>query len=351
MRVSGCWTVDHRGYAPCPDPPREFRSLVSIHNHSCHSVEKLAKLNQVVKLTYMRPFSGILQASFGLAAVENLNYAEIHFNPPFTPEDVFDMETAAVRRLGFERASVPVTDHDEVTAGIELRRNRPADAALTTLAEELTVRFQSHVFHLGVTGLPEKDIETTHRDLQILSRGSRFDEMFDLLHATGCLVVLNHPFVAWKGGDAGIPVMDLLTRYGWAIDALEFNGMRRREENDRVLALAERVQKPVVAGGDSHLLVASSVFCGAREAATFQEFIQEVKSGVGRPLVTNDYFAPLNWKLLLRVLSFIGDYRRIGHFRGQPVKEMLRDRKVLLDPVGWTSRVFLRAVSRLGLAR
>ncbi len=343
-----CWAVDGRGMQEHRAPAKGFRSLVSMHNHSCHSVERLAALNRVVKKTYMRPFAGTLQSAFGLAEIENLNYAEVHFNPPFTPLEVFEMETKAVQRLGFERAAVAITDHDEIAGSVDLRSQCHE---MSTLGEELTVRFGGHVFHLGVTGLPERGVEATHASLQELSRASRFDELFDLLHSTGCLVVLNHPLVSWQGADPKAPLADLLKRYAWAIHALEFNGMRRREENVGVLELARSVGKPVVAGGDSHLLVASSVFCATREAVTYPEFIEEVKAGVATPLVTGDYFAPLDWKLFLRVVSFMGDYRRIAHFRGQPARQMLDGRFVLLDPVGWSSRVFLRVVSALGLAR
>jgi predicted metal-dependent phosphoesterase TrpH len=340
-----CWTVEGAALRPCADPPKGFRSLVSIHNHSCHSVERLAALNRVVKKTYMQPFKGVLQASFGLEKVENLNYAEVHFNPPFTPDDVFEMENAAARRLGFETTPVAITDHDEVAGSIALQQSR---GPLTALGEELTVRFGGHVFHLGITGLASP---APHGEMQELSRAGRFDELFELLHSTGCLVVLNHPLVSWHGADPKIPLADLLKRYAWAIDAVEFNGMRRREENEGVLQLARSLGKPVVAGGDSHLLVASSVFCATREARTYAEFIAEVKSGVATPLVTSDYFAPLDWKLFLRVVSFMGDYRRIASFRGQPAREMLNGRFVLLDPVGWSSRQFLRVVLALRLAR
>ena len=59
----------------------------------------------------------------------------------------------------------------------------------------------------------------------------------------------------------------------------------------------------MVGGGDSHLLVASSVISLSR-AASFQDFIAEVKDGQAVPFVTPDYFAPLNWKLFLRVAVF-----------------------------------------------
>jgi hypothetical protein len=142
----------------------------------------------------------------------------------------------------------------------------------------------------------------------------------------------------------------LLSRYGWAIHALEVNGMRPREENDRVLELARQWRKPVVGGGDSHLLVASSVLSLSR-AGTFKDFIAEVKDGHAVPFVTPDYFAPLKWKLFLRVLFFISRYRQIASYKGQPVAAMLGRRRVLLDPVGSASRAFLALVSALGLER
>ena len=154
----------------------------------------------------------------------------------------------------------------------------------------------------------------------------------------------------WGKGPERIPVTDLLTRYGWAIHALEVNGMRRREENDRVLELARQWRKPVVGGGDSHLLVASSILCVSK-AASFKEFIAEVKGGRSVPLIKNDYYAPLGWKLFLRVLYFMSRYREIAKFHGQPVAAMLENRSVMLDPIGHASSAFLALVSALGLAR
>ncbi len=69
MRRRSAWKIENYTYRECPYPDREFGYAVSLHNHSCHSVEKLAALNQVVKLGFMRPLSGILQSSFGLGGV------------------------------------------------------------------------------------------------------------------------------------------------------------------------------------------------------------------------------------------------------------------------------------------
>jgi predicted metal-dependent phosphoesterase TrpH len=348
------WKIENYTYRECPHPAREFPYAVSLHNHSCHSVEKLAALNQVVKLGFMRPLSGVLQSSFGLGGVADLNYAEITFNPPYTPDDVYQMESAAAARWGFNGVHLTITDHDEFAGSLALlrglpQRNGPTNGRIA-IGEELSLWYQGHLFHLGLSGLPESGINETHHRIQSAARAGRHDELFETLAASGCLVVLNHPLVAWGPGAESIPVTDLLTRYGWAIHALEVNGMRRREENDRVLELARQWHKPVVGGGDSHLLVASSIVT-LSQAASFKDFIAEVKSGRAVPFVTPDYFAPLNWKLFLRVVFFMSRYRQIASYKGQPVAAMLEGRRVLLDPVGAVSRAFLSLVCALGLAR
>ena len=350
MRRRSAWKIENYTYRECSHPDREFGYAISLHNHSCHSVEKLAALNQVVKLAFMRPLSGILQSSFGLGGVSDLNYAEITFNPPYTPEDVYQIEAPAAAHWGFHGVHLAITDHDEFAGSLALQRGRPDLNGRIALSEELSLWYQGHLFHLGVSGLPESGIDDTHARMQAAARAGRYDELFETLAASGGLVVLNHPLIFWGRGPETIPITDLLTRYGWAIHALEVNGMRRREENDRVLELARQWRKPVVGGGDSHLLVASSVISLSR-ATTYKDFVAEVKDGNAVPFVTPDYFAPLRWKLFLRVLFFMSHYRQIASYKGQPVATMLERRRVLLDPVGAASRAFLAVVSGLGLAR
>ena len=65
-------------------------------------------------------------------------------------------------------------------------------------------------------------------------------------------------------------------------------------------------------------------------------------------LVTREYFSSLRWKMSLRVLSFIVQYREIAHFRGEPIDAMLDGQWVLLDPVSTLARLILRLSHRLG---
>jgi hypothetical protein len=351
MAESGCWVIENHAYRSCPQPAREFEFAVSLHNHSEHSIENLGSLNEVVKLGFMRPFRGVLQSAFGLAQIPDLNYSEIYYRPPLTAEDVFLMELASAAPLGFDGIHVGITDHDEVAGSVELLRRHPECAHRNPLGEELSFRFQDYLFHLGITGLPEPGVAEIHASLQAAARANRLDDLFEILRASECLVVFNHPLVPW-GKDRGrkIPAEELLLRYGWAIHALEYNGMRSREENDRVLQLAQHVNKPVVGGGDSHLLLASSVLSLTR-AGSFADFAAEVKEGRAVPFITPVFFAPLGWKIFLRVLYFMAHYRKIGHFRGQPVRDLLAGRAVLLDPIGCVCRGFLGLTSALGLVR
>ena len=351
MPTANCWVIENYTNRRCPHPAQEFGYAVSLHNHSNHSIENMSFLNEMVKLRFMRPFRGLLQSAFGLAGIKDLNYSDIYYRSPLTVEDVLQAESASASELGFEGVHLGITDHDEISGCLELLRAHPEEAHHNPLGEEISIYFDDYLFHIGVTGMPAAGIEQFHAGLQLAARERRLDDLFEMLRASGSLVVFNHPLVPW-GKDVGrkIPAEALLTRYGWVIHALEYNGMRSREENDRVLQLAKHVGKPVVGGGDSHLLLASSVLSLTR-AVSFQEFAEEVKEGRAVSLVLPTFFAPLSWKLFLRVLYFIAHYRRIGHFRGQPVGDLLNGRTVLLDPIGFASRGFLSATSALGLVR
>ena len=81
--------IENYTYRRCPHPAREFGGAVSLHNHSNHSIENMGFLNQVVKLRFMRPFRGLLQSAFGLADIENLNYADIFYRSPLSRRRCF----------------------------------------------------------------------------------------------------------------------------------------------------------------------------------------------------------------------------------------------------------------------
>ena len=343
-----CWVIENGAFRPCPSPASEFSSLAVLHTHSRFSTENLASLNWVAELPYMRPLKGLLKRSFGLGDVPEVDYRQMCYTPPYEPDDIWRMEKESAGRLGFDRVLLSLTDHDEVAGGLQLLDRLPDQHGRIGIGEELSIRFEGYLFHLGVSGLPQAGLIEAHASLQQAAREGRLDAVFDRLHALGCLVVLNHPLLAWNGDDAEpVPVLDLLARYGWAIHALEFNGMRSFSENQRVIQLAGRVGKPLVGGGDSHLLRASAALSASR-ASSYADFVAEVKSGWSRPLVKREYLRSHRWKLTLRVLSFIAQYRRVASYRGEPVAEMLAGRTVLLDPIGVAARGVLTLADRFG---
>jgi hypothetical protein len=201
-----------------------------------------------------------------------------------------------------------------------------------------------------VSGLPESGIDETHARIQAAARGGRYDELFETLAASGCLVVLNHPLMflgPWAGDHSDYGPAHPL-RLGDSCFGSERDAATRGERS-------RSGTRPAVAqagGGRRRQPSAGRQFClSLSQAATFRDFIAEVKDGHAVPFVTPDYFAPLNWKLFLRVLFFMSRYRQIASYKGQPVAAMLERRRVLLDPVGAASRAFLSLVSALGLAR
>lgn len=347
MDRAACWIVEDGRFRPCQEPSAEFASVVCLHTHSSYSNEDLAGLNWVVELGYMRPFKGVLQRSFGLAGVPDMNYAELGYHPPFRPSDIWRMETENARSLGIERLLLAITDHDEVAGSLELRQQNPDDSGRIALGEELSIRYDGHLFHLGLSGLPEDRLQDVNASLRASARRGHLDAVFEQLDSLRCLVVLNHPLITWNRARTEVPALGLLKRYGWAIAALELNGMRSPAENLCVIQLARQIDKPLVGGGDSHLLMPSSALCVSR-AKTYVDFIAEVRSGWSRPLVTREYFSPLRWRMSLRVLSFIAQYRAIAHFRGEPIHAMLRGRWVLLDPVSTLAGLVLRIAHHLG---
>lgn len=351
MTGRGSWIIENHRYRQCPRLERGVRSFISIHNHSAYSVESLSSLNHVVAAPPMRPFSRMLQNAFGLGDISDLDYADLQYNPPLMPADVFRVEAENAQRAGFEHTLFALTDHNTVGGCLELLGDPATGRGHIGMGEELSVCFLEHVFHLGVVGLPVDSFVDIHEAVYDAACEGRLENLFETLRDSGCLVVLNHPMLPWNGSRRPIPVLEFLTRFGWAIDALEYNGMRSRRENDAVLKLARETGKPLVGGGDSHFLTPGSVAGFSREALTVSEYIQEVKGGNSSVIIFKEYFAPMEWKIFLRVIGFIAQYREIACYKGAQIESVIGKRFVILDGAGALANGCLRIVRALGLMR
>ena len=352
MRPDEFLIIENYRYTECPAPQEEFCSIASLHNHSRYSEENLATLNRVMAMPGMRPLRGIVQRAFGLSGVQALDYRDIHYNPPMTPSEVLGLELESARQMGFEDVLFALTDHNTVRGNPELLTCSFLQQNKIGHGEELSILFQGYVFHLGVVGLPIDRLTTVHNQLQLASRSGRLDELFEILHSIECLVILNHPLLPWDGGGLNpMRAYDFIKKYGWAIHALEFNGMRCLEENEAVLELAREVGKPLLGGGDSHLLTAGTALGASRHAKAIGDYIEEVKEGSAITLIRKHYYSPLGWKVFLRVFSFIAQYRSIAFYQGREIESVLGKRRILLDPIGKIAQFFLNAMARLKLVR
>jgi len=126
--------------------------------------------------------------------------------------------------------------------------------------------------------MPVTGIEQLHASLQLAARERRLDDLFEMLHASGSLVVFNHPLVPW-GKEPGrmIPPRPAAAPLRWAIHARGVHTeCAARKENDRVLELARYAGKASRRRCDSHLLLASSVL-SLTPRHELQGFAEEVK--------------------------------------------------------------------------
>jgi len=114
-----------------------------------------------------------------------------------------------------------------VAGSLELRREHPDQSSRIALGEELSIRFDGHLFHLGLSGLPEDRLDETHASLRTSARLGQVDAVFDELRGLGCLVVLNHPLITWNGVTTEVPALGLLRRHGPVIDASSSTGCAR----------------------------------------------------------------------------------------------------------------------------
>lgn len=346
--MKSCTVIEGYSYRECFKPAREFVSAASFHNHSHYSREDLNPLNGVMARNYMRPIAGLVQYAFGVREEEDVDYRHLYYHPPITPRQVLDVEKERMQILGFESLNFALTDHDEIRGALDLIDESP-ESPHTAVAEELSLIFQGHLFHLGIVGLPWKSAKEDHAKLQSAARNQNLDELFEFLHSLGCLVTLNHPLVPWDGEPRDrIPVENLLKRYHWGIHAFEYNGMRPKQENDLVLQLASKWKKPVHGGGDTHSTVPSPAVSVSRSARTMDEFIQDGKEGALLTLLLPEYFIHRNWKIFLRVVNFIGRYRDVAGYKGEPIEKHI-GKFVLLDVMKWPCRTFLRVASALNL--
>jgi hypothetical protein len=316
-----------------------YTSAVSLHAHTHHSKESLADVPAyiaqvpVLGRRFVRELRTCLDEE-GCAA----DYSRVWWHPPVSARAVFESESGQIEKRFRLSSMVSVTDHDDITAGLELQALFAARRA--PISFEWTVPFGAGSFHLGIHNLPPESALSWFARLRAVSqRPSReavTDALADLDAIDETLVVFNHPNwdLAGVGPDSHAQLLrEFLDRHGRRLHAFELNGYRSWQENDSVRPTAEARGLPVISGGDRHGSDPNAILNLTR-AQSFAEFVAEVRSGVSHVVIMPEY----RRHLARRILSSASDV-----LRRNPADVPGRQRWT--DRVSWDSGGTLRTLS------
>ena len=256
------------------------------------------------------------KANYTAAKGTELDLHRAWWTPPAAPRDAWQLERAQIeQRLGL-RALVSLTDHDTIEAPLSLRvleecRNVP-------ISVEWTVPFGPTFFHLGVHNLPAGSARELMAEMAAFTASRNTKELATLLRTLSgtpeSLVVFNHP--CWDENGIGQHQHNewaarFAREYGEYLHALELNGLRQWPENRLALKMAGEFGKPVISGGDRHALEPNSILDLTR-AATFPEYVEQVRAGHSDVLLTNHYRDPFQLRILQSIQEIMQDNEQHG---------------------------------------
>lgn len=281
-----------------------FRAGVSLHSHTMHSREYLGRfpgyISQIPVASY------IIEREVGrlhLYGRRNVDFRRIYWTPPLSPREAFELERWQIEVMLGLPGLVSLSDHDNIEAGLHLQILK--STARVPISVEWSVPYEGTVFHLGVHNLPAPRAKAWMEELAIFTADPRPERVRDLLHDLNAepsvLVIFNHPY--WDAESVGSEqhrdsLAIFLQKYGHLVHALELNGMRSRRENEQVLSLAERVDLPVVSGGDRHGCEPNATV-NLTAATTFADFVDEIRlERRSQVVLMPQYFEPLRHRLL-----------------------------------------------------
>ena len=316
-----------------------FSTGVSLHGHTMHSEECLSFLPR-----YLHRAPGISQIVKGYErGPKAVDFARAYWTPPLSPASALRVERKQIESLDL-RALVSLTDHDNIEAGMSLQV--AADPREVPVSVEWTVPYGRSIFHLGVHNMPPTSA------CELMGRLTAFTAspnerllpgiLRELAEIRDVLIVLNHPFWLEEGVEQADHDRALPRILSECIDwfhAFELNGTRVWKENAKVIDLAREYDKPLISGGDRHACEPSACI-NLTNAASFSQFVAEVRSGYSLPYFMPHYRDPMTlrileaaWDILRPYPAFPGRERWTDRifYRGEdgralPLSEVWRDR-------------------------
>ena len=289
----------------------EARSVVSLHAHTHYSRESSADVPDYV--AHIPILGKRLERELRLCVDcdgRPFDLSKGWWHPPVSARDVFESEAEQIEgRFGLA-PFVSVTDHDDISAGVELQKLYARCRA--PISFEWTVPFGRGFFHVGVHNLPAHSAGGWFARLASVTARPDADAVsaaLDDLNALGdVLLVFNHPQwdLAGVGPDEHArSVWTFVDLYGLRLHALELNGHRSWEENDSARLLADATGLPLISGGDRHGAQPNAML-NLTAAESFAEFVAEVRDGVSHVVIMPEY----RRHLATRILSSTADVLR-----------------------------------------
>jgi hypothetical protein len=312
--VSRRWVpTELRAWTKSLDLSREFLSGVSLHAHTHHSRESLSHLPRYIAQipVVAALFDQELQQHEARSGA-NVDFSKGWWHPPVSPRAVFDSEASQITKLGLSPI-VSVTDHDSITAGVELQRTFSARCAPVSF--EWTAPIGRGFLHLGVHNLPSSSAQTWFDRLEGFTadrdREGLGGILEDLTSTEDILVVLNHPM--WDLAAIGATahermLMCFLTDYGHLLHAVELNGYRSWGENLQTVALARETGHPLISGGDRHAC-APNALINLSHASSFAGFVHEIKAGISTVITMPEYREHVVGRTIASVADVVSPYR------------------------------------------
>jgi hypothetical protein len=254
-----------------------FAHGVSLHSHTSCSKESLEFIPKYARRSgFLGKIMGFAEWQYYSQTGNRLDCSRAYWTPPLSPRMALELEAEQIRKQFHLPAIVSLTDHDNCEA---------ADGLDIPVSIEWTIPYAPSFFHLGVHNLPRASARQIAADMNAYTADPRASRLRDLLAFLNTqqdvLVVLNHPF--WDEGLIGSAVHTelaghFLKNYSQFIHALELNGLRGVEENERVLALAAAFNLPAISGGDRHGREPNANV-NLTHAGSFAEFVEEIRRG------------------------------------------------------------------------
>ncbi len=285
---------------------QEFQTGVSLHSHTLHSREVL---DFIPRLSSQIPILGrVVQWEldrYRRVHGSELDWENAWWTPPLSPRQAWEVETGQIRNRGLLPLT-SITDHDSIDAPLAL--NATEFGAETPISFEWTVPYRTTFFHLGIHNLPKATAQAWFERMEAFTAKPSEPEvaaiLADLCREPQVLVVLNHPLWDEKGiGAAGHRkhLVELLQTCKQYFHALEFNGLRGRQENAQVAELCREVELPLISGGDRHTFEPNACI-NLTNAATFREFVEEIRQErVSRVFLMKHYRHSLFTRILKNV--------------------------------------------------